>query len=101
MKRIVAVLLVSVTLSTHVVAAGIDLSPANQPVLERKVLAGENRAFAEADAAMAGERQAVKEEQQTRKHSWDNFLEVHFGGYRWLWWAGAGAALIAIHVAAD
>ena len=77
MKRIVAVLLLSVTISTNVSAAGIDLSPANQPVLERKVLAEENRAFAVADAAMAGERQAVKEEQQTRKHSWDNFLEVH------------------------
>lgn len=101
MKRIVVVLLVSVTLSTNVTAAGVDLSPANQPVLERKVLAEENRAFAVADAAKAGERQTVTEERQARKHSWDNFLEVHFGGYRWLWWAGAAAGLIAIHVAAD
>ncbi len=25
------------------------------------------------------------------------FWEVHFGGYRWAWWALAGAGLIAIH----
>jgi hypothetical protein len=29
-----------------------------------------------------------------------NFWDIHFGGYRWLWWAGAAAVLIAIHVAA-
>jgi hypothetical protein len=34
-------------------------------------------------------------------HSWDNFLEVHFGGYRWVWWAGAVAILVAIHAGAD
>jgi hypothetical protein len=28
---------------------------------------------------------------------WGNFAEVHLGGYRWVWWAGAAAALIAIH----
>jgi hypothetical protein len=33
-------------------------------------------------------------------HSWDNFVEVHFGGYRWIWWAGAAVVLIAIHVVA-
>ncbi len=35
-----------------------------------------------------------------RAHSWDNFVEVHFGDYRWVWWAGAAAVLIGIHVAA-
>lgn len=25
------------------------------------------------------------------------FWEIHFGGYRWVWWALAGAGLIAIH----
>ena len=34
-------------------------------------------------------------------HSWDNFFEVHFGGYRWAWWAGAAAILVAIHAGAD
>ena len=43
----------------------------------------------------------AKEEAKTQKgHSWDNFWEVHFGGYRWVWWALAGGALIAIHAAA-
>jgi hypothetical protein len=36
-----------------------------------------------------------------RAHSWDNFIDVHFGDYRWVWWAGAAAILIAIHVSAD
>ena len=26
-----------------------------------------------------------------------NFWQIHFGGYRWAWWALAGAGLIAIH----
>lgn len=29
------------------------------------------------------------------------FWEIHFGGYRWAWWALAGTALIAIHAGAD
>jgi len=33
-------------------------------------------------------------------HSWDNFVDVHFGDYRWVWWAGAAAILIGIHAAA-
>ena len=33
----------------------------------------------------------------SKSHSWDNFWDVHFGGYRWAWWALAGGALIAIH----
>jgi hypothetical protein len=43
----------------------------------------------------------VKEEEKTQKgHSWDNFWEVHFGGYRWMWWVLAGGILIGIHAAA-
>ncbi len=26
-----------------------------------------------------------------------DFWDIHFGGYRWAWWALAGAGLIAIH----
>ena len=33
-------------------------------------------------------------------HNWDNFVDVHFGGYRWVWWVGAAAILAAIHIAA-
>lgn len=28
-----------------------------------------------------------------------DFLDIHFGGYRWLWWVGAAGILIGIHVA--
>lgn len=28
-----------------------------------------------------------------------NWAEIHWGGYRWIWWAGAAAALIGLHVA--
>ena len=43
----------------------------------------------------------VKDEAKTQKsHSWDTFWDVHFGGYRWVWWALAGGALVAIHAAA-
>lgn len=29
--------------------------------------------------------------------SFREFVDVHFGGYRWIWWAGAAVALVAIH----
>ena len=43
-------------------------------------------------------------EQKKSEHSsfnWGNFAEVHLGDYRWVWWAGAAVALIAIHAGAD
>lgn len=43
-------------------------------------------------------------EQKKSQHSsfnWGNFAEVHLGDYRWVWWVGAAAALIAIHAGAD
>jgi hypothetical protein len=42
-------------------------------------------------------------EQKKSQHSsfnWGNFAEVHLGDYRWVWWVGAAAALIAIHAGA-
>ena len=39
-------------------------------------------------------------EQKKTEHSsfnWGNFAEVHLGDYRWVWWVGAAAVLIAIH----
>lgn len=57
--------------------------------------------------AAASEQQgsAVTEEQRARKtHSgltFSEFVDVHFGGYRWVYWAVAGAILIAIHANAD
>ena len=45
---------------------------------------------------------APEQKQEARKsHSWDTFVDVHFGGYRWLWWAGAAVILGVIHAGAD
>jgi len=47
--------------------------------------------------------QAAKSERPKKTHyglTFQEFVDVHFGDYRWVWWAGAAAALIAIHVAA-
>ena len=32
--------------------------------------------------------------------TFQEFCEVHFGEYRWIYWVGAAAAIIAIHVVA-
>ncbi|NTV49995.1 MAG: hypothetical protein HGB32_07085 [Geobacteraceae bacterium] len=50
-------------------------------------------------AAMASAPENKKEAQ--RSFNWGNFTEVHLGGYRWVWWAGAAVALIAIHAGAN
>lgn len=42
-----------------------------------------------------------KKESRQSSFNWGNFAEVHLGDYRWVWWAGAAAALIAIHAGAD
>ncbi|PKN13777.1 MAG: hypothetical protein CVU69_00985 [Deltaproteobacteria bacterium HGW-Deltaproteobacteria-4] len=46
----------------------------------------------------ATDRQAVGSVQQRENSDCcGGFWEIHFGGYRWAWWALAGAGLIAIH----
>ena len=53
-------------------------------------------------AADTSQGTAPEQKQEARKsHSWDNFVDVHFGGYRWLWWAGAAVILGVIHAGAD
>jgi len=32
--------------------------------------------------------------------TFEEFCEVHFGEYRWIYWVGAAAVLVAIHVVA-
>ncbi|MDD2897197.1 MAG: hypothetical protein PHI31_00655 [Desulfuromonadaceae bacterium] len=45
---------------------------------------------------------APEQKQQSRSSfNWGNFAEVHLGDYRWIWWAGAAVALIAIHAGAN
>lgn len=58
-------------------------------------------AAAEASQAVALENAPEQKRESRSSHSWDNFVDVHFGGYRWVWWAGAAGILIAIHAGAD
>lgn len=46
--------------------------------------------------AMAGTPEH-KKEAKSSSFNWSNFAEVHLGDYRWVWWAGAAVALVAIH----
>ena len=57
-------------------------------------------AASETSQVVAMENAPEQKRESRRSHSWDNFVDVHFGGYRWLWWAGAAAILVAIHVSA-
>lgn len=48
-------------------------------------------------------RQMTESERPKKTHyglTFGEFVDVHFGDYRWVWWAAAAAALVAIHVAA-
>lgn len=57
-------------------------------------------AAADSPQPMASDKAPEPRSESRSSHSWGNFVDVHFGGYRWVWWAGAAAVLIAIHVAA-
>ncbi|MDD2308005.1 MAG: hypothetical protein PHH91_00290 [Desulfuromonadaceae bacterium] len=60
--------------------------------------------MAAADTSKAATDSTAPEHKTEAKRSsfnWGNFAEVHLGDYRWVWWAGAAAALIAIHAGAN
>lgn len=60
--------------------------------------------MAAADTSQGTAMAVAPEQKQAVKHSsfnWGNFAEVHLGDYRWVWWAGAAVALIAIHAGAN
>lgn len=65
------------------------------PVAQAKVIL-----MAAADTSQGTAKEQKKEEKKSSFH-WENFAEVHLGDYRWVWWVGAAAALIAIHAGAD
>lgn len=47
--------------------------------------------------------QAASEERPRKTHTgltFKEFCDVHFGEYRWVYWVGAVAAIVAIHVVA-
>ena len=49
-------------------------------------------------AHAAGDGHTAKGAEDVKQQSCcGDFWDVHFGGYRWAWWALAGAGLIAIH----
>ena len=52
------------------------------------------------DAAMACTPEH-KTEAKRSSFNWGNFAEVHLGDYRWVWWAAAAVALVAIHAGAN
>jgi hypothetical protein len=73
----------------------VDLS--YQPELAPKT-DGEKREEIIIAAQNKTDQQAVSSAQESSKHDCcGGFWEIHFGGYRWVWWALAGAGLIAIH----
>ena len=59
----------------------------------------------EAFVVAANDYQSTKmtEERPRKTHTgltFQEFVDVHFGGYRWVWWAAAVAGIVAIHVVA-
>ena len=47
--------------------------------------------------------QPVASERPRKTHTgltFEEFCEVHFGEYRWIYWVGAAAIIVAIHVVA-
>ena len=56
-----------------------------------KVVVAENKNSG--DAVNAGE---VKKEKKSGI-TFKEWAEIHWGDYRWVWWAGAAGALVALH----
>jgi len=58
-----------------------------------------------ASSHLSGDKMAAEEQRPRRSHdgmTFKEFAEVHFGEYRWIYWAAAVAGIVAIHVfAAD
>ena len=83
----------------------------SQPAQERQaepartvnLMPTEERALTLMAASDVQGAQASREQRPGKTHSgltWKEFCEVHFGEYRWVYWAGAVAAIVAIHVVA-
>ena len=56
-----------------------------------------NIVVAQNTATGASQETTAPAEAQQKQSCCGDFWDVHFGGYRWAWWALAGAGLIAIH----
>lgn len=66
-------------------------------------LPAERVLMAAADTSEGAVTKAPTEQKRESRSSfnWSNFAEVHLGDYRWVWWVGAAAVLVAIHAGAD
>ncbi len=87
------------------VAVESSVAPAPERTMDLSLPAARSEVvlMAAADTSQ-GAATAPAPEQKKSEHSafnWGNFAEVHLGDYRWVWWAGAAVALIAIHAGAD
>jgi hypothetical protein len=96
--------LASVATPPAAVASAIDKAPLPGGELNLSLPAERSAvllmAAAETPQAVAMERVPEQKRESRSSHSWDNFVDVHFGEYRWVWWAGAAVVLAAIHIAA-
>lgn len=92
-------------------AQDLALLVASQPALERSAdpvparainLSPPDRGPAVVVAANDLQESPMADEQrQARTHTgltFKEFCEVHFGEYRWVYWVGAVAAIVALHV---
>ena len=74
-----------------------------EPVRELNLMPQLERKAATVVAANEPQVSPMPEMQQPRRThtglTFKEFCEIHFGGHRWIYWAGAAAALVAIHVA--
>ena len=118
-RAFACVLLLSFSATLLPVPALAEISPASTPSVNASGVAGSKVDLTyqtEPAPQNAGEQQgkillasqektasqaASSASKKTESDCCGGFWEIHFGGYRWAWWALAGTALIAIHAGAD
>lgn len=79
-------------------------SPEQKPEVNLSLPAARQEAIMMAqNEAQAGQSAAAERPRKTHTGlTFQEFVDVHFGEYRWIYWAAAVAAIVAIHaVAAD
>lgn len=69
---------------------GLKLTLAASSYPADKVLVSENRTDPDAS-------RTVEKNKQKQGIGFKEWAEIHWGDYRWVWWAGAAGALVALH----
>lgn len=96
--------LAAITAPTAVVATATNnaVLPGQGAILTLSSERSETILLAAADTSQSSIKGEAPEQVKAKSSfEWSNFAEVHLGGYRWIWWVGAVAALVAIHAGAD